>query len=190
MNQWIANAITAWSLGAECEKDSDRFQIVSYGILLIIETVYKVIVLMILGEIIGSFPETIAFLVGFSGLRKNAGGFHMKTSWGCMLSVLGFWLISLALSMISLNFFIRIVIFLLTVTLVAYFSPCATPNNPISDKNERLKKRIFAMIYTVLFSCIANILYLVGYVRIAQVLIISMLIESLTIIHKVKGEKV
>ncbi len=190
MNQWIANAITSWSLGTEYDKNSERFQIVSYGILLIIETVYKVIVLMFLGEIIGSFLETIAFLVGFSGLRKYAGGFHMKTSLGCMLSVIGFWLLSLALSMISLNFFARVIIFLLSVTLVAYFSPCATPNNPIKSKRERLKKKICAIIYIILLSLAANILSFKGYVSVAQVLIASMLIESLTIIHKVKGEKV
>lgn len=190
MNQWIANAITSWSLGTEYDRNSEKFQIVSYGILLTIETVYKIIILIFLGEIIGAFPETIAFFIGFCGLRKNAGGFHMRSSAGCMLSVMLMWTISITGSMLRMSFYSNMILSFVTLFLVAVYAPCTTSNNPINDVMLRKRKRINAIAYVIIVSIIAYFFEFNGYLSVGRVLVVSMLLEALTIIHIRKEKKI
>lgn len=186
MNQRIADMVTTWSLGREVSRESDKFQIVSYGILLMIETIYKVIILMILGEIIGAFPETIAFLIGFSGLRKNAGGIHMRTSAGCMLSVMFLWIITILCSRVHILSWIYVVLFFVTVVLVAIYAPCDTINNPIRDVKIRKKKKIYALMYMIILSTFAYYIGYLGFTPIQNSLVVAMALEGVTIIHKRK----
>lgn len=189
MNQRIADMVTAWSLGADVDKNSDRFQIVSYGILLMIETIYKVMVLMILGAIIGAFPETLAFLTGFSGLRKNAGGIHMKTSAGCMLSVVFLWFITIRCSTTYIFPWLYVVLFFVTLVLVAIYAPCDTANNPITDIKLRKQKKINAIAYVLVISVFAYCIGYAGYEHIRITLVVAMALEGVTIIHKRKEKK-
>lgn len=189
MSQRIADMVTAWSLGADVDKNSDKFQIVSYGIILIIETFYKVMVLMILGAIIGAFPETIAFLIGFSGLRKNAGGIHMKTSAGCVLSVVFLWLITICLSSTHIFSGVYVVLFFVTLVLVAIYAPCDTANNPITDIKLRKQKKINAITYVVVLSIFAYCIGYCGYEHIRSALVVAMALEGVTIIHKRKEKE-
>ena len=186
MNQRIADKITSWSLGPEYSVDSDKFQIVSYGILLMIETVYKILILMILGEKIGACLETVAFLIGFCGLRKFAGGLHMKTSLGCMMSVVVLWSLSIVCSMYCIPYPLYVIISLLTFILVGIYAPCSTLNNPIKSKELRKRKKVYALAYAVTLTIVAYILGNLGYRSVKTVLIVSMTLEGLTIIHRRK----
>ena len=186
MNQWIANRITTWSLGTEYDEDSDRFQIVSYGILLMIETVYKILILIILGAITGRLIETIAFFLGFCGLRKNAGGIHMKTSAGCMLSVLCLWLVCIFASLCHIFIPVYVGMFLLTLVLIVLYAPYATENNPLKSLELRRKKRTYSIIYFIVISIAGYFISCLGYISIRNVLVCSMMLEALTIIKKGK----
>ena len=189
MNQRLANRITSWSLGPEYDEESDRFQIVSYGILLIIETVYKILILIILGAIFERMIETMAFLIGFCGLRRNAGGIHMKTSMGCMMSVIGLWLVCIFASCWHINLPVYVCLFLLTLLLVAWYAPCATVNNPIRSRSLRNKKRLYSIIYVMGISIGGYIMGCIGYISIRKVLVCAMTVEALTIVHKKREEE-
>lgn len=184
MTKEISNQIAIWSLGKDYTYDSDEFQIISYGIELILETIYKLIVLLVLGGMCGILPETIAFLIGFSGLRANAGGLHMKTSLGCMFAVISCWLLSLLGMYVHIGSPLYIGLFALTFVIVAHRAPVSTSNNPIKDYRIRKQKKVKATIYVVVITVIAHIF--VPEV-LTKVLIIAMAIEALTLIPKEKG---
>lgn len=102
MNEYIARKIARWSIGEEYSPESDECQIIEYGILLTIESVYKTLILISLGVLFDMIVETIVFLCVFCGLRSCAGGIHMKTSFGCTMVVMFGWI----LSMVGSNFHI------------------------------------------------------------------------------------
>lgn len=184
MIQIISKKITSWSLGKDYTYDCDEFQIMCYGIEIIIEAIYKLIVLLVLGGMCGILPETIAFLIGFSGLRANAGGLHMKTSLGCMLAVLMCWLLSLLGMYVHIGTPLYIGLFTLTFVIVSHRAPVSTSNNPIKDYKIRMLKKVKAVIYVVAVTLIAHI-YMPEVL--AKVLIVAMTIEALTLIPKEKG---
>jgi accessory gene regulator B len=181
MNQKIANKITAWSLGEETDRESDEFQIVSYGILLAIETIYKAAVLLLLGWLIGYLPETAAFLLSFCGLRKLAGGFHMQTSMGCMGMVTLFWGISLFLSGFSFPLVLQGLLFIGTFLLVYIYAPCDTRNNPITDARVRKRKRLCSLVFLSGMTVAAMLICREG---VGNVILVAMAIEALTTIHR------
>lgn len=184
MNQRIANYIAKWCLGEECSPKDDRFQIVSYGILLTIESVYKSIILIILGAMSGTLWESIAFLIAFCGLRINAGGFHMKSSLGCTMGAIICWVVSLVFSRIHMKSVYYALIFAFTFFVVLLRAPASTPNNPIVDRYTRARKKIIALLYIVAVTVIA---YSVLDANIRNVVVWSMAVEAITLLPKMKG---
>ncbi|MBQ8412047.1 MAG: accessory gene regulator B family protein [Lachnospiraceae bacterium] len=185
MNERLARKIATWSIGQEYGQESDEFQIVTYGILLTIESVYKTLVLIALGALLGILPETLVFLYGFCGLRLNAGGIHMKTSLGCTAVVMIGWLLSLIGILLHLSlpvcFGIAVIIFI-TVLLCA---PVTTTNNPIRDQKTKRTKKVRALLFVV-FSTIISIFLSDAY---RSVLFLAMAFETLTIIPLRKEEQ-
>lgn len=58
-----------------------------------VEQILGISVLIILGVAFHVLPETIAFYIAFSMIRKHAGGFHCNTSFGCFCSSAGIYAI-------------------------------------------------------------------------------------------------
>lgn len=154
----LSDDITVWILGKECLKESDEYQVVRYGVLLTLETVYKVLIILILGCLLGVFKETLAFFVGFSGFRRYAGGFHMKSSMGCFLTVALLWGISMISTYINFNAFSYMVCFAISFVLILCFAPSWTKESVIKDYSEIKRRKYMSVVYLVVVTLIGHII--------------------------------
>lgn len=67
------------------EEDAEVYE---YGLILLIGTLLKIIGFAAVGLITGYMKEIVVFLIFFSGLRIQAGGYHAKSVLNCFLGSL------------------------------------------------------------------------------------------------------
>lgn len=141
MNKKISGLITDWcSQFISIEAISS---VISYGIEVWLNSIVKIILLVLIGGICGFFKETILVLFIFGQVRKYAGGVHCKTDVGCFFSMLFICLISIGVSKNSEKiplFFIVIVLISIWISTLKY-APCNSKVNPITDEILLEKKR-------------------------------------------------
>lgn len=158
---------------------------VMYGIELFLETIWKSIALLIIGFITGNMLELIISVCSYSVLRYYAGGKHMKTSIGCFSFMVLVGLLPAYLAKtIHLSYITGIILLLFCYFIVRKYAPCATQNNPITDKeirqrNNRNSQIIIGMAALCMLLPIKNIIILIA---------IPILIETITILQ-MKKEK-
>ena len=58
-------------------------EVYEYGLTLLIGTIGKIIGFIIIGVLTGLLKEILVFIIFFSGLRLQAGGYHAKTALNC-----------------------------------------------------------------------------------------------------------
>lgn len=136
------------NLCCDKEADADR-EVIEYGLALIVESVFKFLLMLVLSIIIGKVWETISFIIVFCSIRSNAGGIHCKTNFGCTASLFGIYFMSLALGYVKLNDWIVLVLGLICFVICLIWAPSSTLNNPITDRSIRLRKKIICLILLV-----------------------------------------
>ncbi len=169
-----------------CLRENENRDIIEiqYGIELMLESIWKIVGLLIIGIIFGKELEMILSVSCFSILRYYAGGIHMKTSGGCFLMMIGVGLVPAFLkdaNMLSIEWSV----FLLFVAygIIWRYAPSATANNPIRDRrikeknNRRARRIIIIILLMLLFVQIREIAILVS---------VPIFIESITVLPKWK----
>ena len=66
--------------------DEGDIEVYAYGFEMFWENILALIFFQVVGIIIGLGFETLFFLLAFLSIRRNAGGYHAKTSGRCFLS--------------------------------------------------------------------------------------------------------
>lgn len=131
---------------------------IQYGLELMLESIWKIIGLVIIGSIFGKTFEMLMSISCFSILRHYAGGIHMKTSWGCFFMMIAVGLVPAYLkdtNMLTIEW--NILLLLAAYGIVWRYAPSLTANNPITDrliieKNNRIARCI--VICILLYSLI------------------------------------
>ncbi|EGD47058.1 Accessory gene regulator B [Ruminiclostridium papyrosolvens DSM 2782] len=150
--------------------------------------VVKILIMAIVSLIIKSFLATMLVAFSFAILRRNAGGFHMKTEIGCiifttLICVIPGTIISyFQLLSNILTIIILIIIFIFCHICLFKYAPKGSKNNMITDKDEILKFKKKS-ITTHRFLYIWVILFLVlnkNYISIS--ISIGCMLEVLTIL--------
>lgn len=86
----MVEKLVAWC-DRENPQSNEENMVIQYGAELLVENCFKIGLLIIMGFVLEKGYESIIFLSVFCGLRTQAGGFHAKTGWGCMLCMLVVW---------------------------------------------------------------------------------------------------
>lgn len=132
------------SLCYEGDSEDER-EVVEYGIALLVETAFKLLVLLIISIFVGKTWETISFIIVFCSIRTNAGGIHCQTNLGCTTSLYGIYLLGVVFDYMNISSLIVTILFALCFVICAIWSPSSTDNNPITDKKIRLTKKLMAL---------------------------------------------
>lgn len=128
-----------------------------------VEQIVGMVILIILAVAFHVLPETIAFYISFSMIRKHAGGFHCNTSFGCLCTSVGiytvFVLCLFPIWMAHPSMMYGMLIFSMIVLLAI-----GAVNHPNMAWNmeEYLASKKKTRINTLLWSCVILILYMVG----------------------------
>lgn len=162
------------------DRTSVEKQVILYGIELWLENFIKIAAILIISCFFHKFFETCAFLCIFCGIRAFAGGFHMQTSFGCLGTMVTFWILALAGSELIHWNQILVILLLIGINLVVWLlAPVDTKNNPITDAALRKQKKYTAGCLTVVIS--AAIL-LTKAEKVQSLLLLSLLAEAVTLL--------
>lgn len=187
MEKIIANKIADWCIKRNKVTDVQEMAI-RYGIELYLDSLLKIIALILLGLLFGKGIETIISISCFCLLRREAGGIHMQTSIGCFLSMCLITVTSVTgaglISAIPLG--ITLLFMGLSIVAVWLYAPYTTHNNPITDEEIIKRKKKRAIILIVLLTAIT---LTVSNHQIRALILIPVIIEIITILPFWKGGK-
>ncbi|WP_411830809.1 accessory gene regulator ArgB-like protein [Paenibacillus graminis] len=108
--------------------------VLKYALIVILNAVFGVALSLLISILTDKTSEVIVIILSFALLRQLSGGYHIKSSDGCVIvSVLLF----TALSLISLNSTAVIVINSCSVLLALFFAPSKI------DKQSKIPKKYF-----------------------------------------------
>jgi len=162
-------------------KSPEENEVIQYGLELFLDNIIKFIVILIIGIVLGKGFETLIVLSTFSGLRLQAGGIHAKTGWGCGLSLLLVWGISI---LGDIFFDIRasflLYIYAVSVLVILYCAP-RTINIEYFSSKDKIKKKLYSIVVLTLIIVIAFLK-----VPFRELLVCPVILEVLTLLPKNK----
>lgn len=136
------------------EETQDGQEILEYGMQLIIETVFKTVVLMLITLAIGRLKDYLFFLAVFTFLRGNAGGKHCMTNLGCTSSLAIIVAASLFLPVGNLPVWAYLIAGAGCLAVCLKWAPSTSLINPITDEKIRRRKKLRS-VSLILFWCAA-----------------------------------
>lgn len=131
--------------GEDCE-------IYTYGLELIVSNVINLISLLVLTILLGTYIESIVFLVFLIPIRLYAGGYHAKTYFRCNLVFVMIYLLVIGMIQITptgIMVEIGVLVMCLSGGIIYKFSPVESEYNPLStdEKNDyaQISRRILGV---------------------------------------------
>lgn len=132
--------------------EEEDTEICAFGLECLLADLLQGMILLILSALLGMIPLTASVVVCFSLVKREAGGWHMNTHLGCILTMTGS-AVGLALVCRALPESLRLWGTLLCAAagnlLVFRLAPAAHPNNPQTQtelKHHRLWARLTAFL--------------------------------------------
>lgn len=136
--------------------DKERLEICQYGMEIVVSTLINMISIMTIGIIGGAWQASIVFLICFSFLRKQTGGYHAGSYFSCNLSLIFCYSILLFCYQNTVGVFNQaaiIVIFSIHFLIWFFFMPIENENKPLNDfqkKRARKYSFIISVVYAIL----------------------------------------
>lgn len=132
--------------------DDERAEIINYGLQNILGEIPKFFIMLGIAYILGVLKLTlIAFLI-ILPYRSTAGGFHLKTHIGCIISTCTFYCgTALLAKYIVLNNISKYILIILLgifgIFMIKLYAPADTENVPILRKKDRKSKQILSYFF-------------------------------------------
>lgn len=132
--------------------DDERAEIINYGLQNILGEIPKFFIMLGIAYILGVLKLTlIAFLI-ILPYRSTAGGFHLKTHIGCIISTCTFYCgTALLAKYIVLNNISKYILIILLgifgIFMIKLYAPADTENVPILRKKDRKRKQILSYFF-------------------------------------------
>lgn len=172
--------------------NEDEAEVCSYGLQLILSTIINIILCTFIGILYNQVFLTTIILIIFFLLRPYIGGYHSKTSTGCVLEFQLVIIISLLIyttigDYISLNTYMYISLFI-NIILICH-SPVVHRNN-IPNKDVYMHNKVMSkIILTAIFIlCILFKKYIIKEISISLILIYFFLLLS-KCVNLIEGDK-
>ncbi len=167
--------------------DSDKEEIVRYGLEICILKVLFTICAIIIGILMHSFFECIAFLISFSCLRSSAGGYHADTRLQCFFeSMLSYVVVLAILNIAHSGFYSILAIFLVSLVssvLIWIYAPVDTHNKSLDKEDHK-----YFAVKTKIILCVEIAIALISVIFMAnKIACSSMLAIILTAILLLMG---
>ena len=165
--------------------DEEEREIYEYGLSAIISTVLTTIVLILTGLVTRRMLETFVYIIVFTVLRSQCGGYHAPTRLMCIaISTFGMILVVFFLSKITF-WKILVGVSMLGIIILA---PVDTPNKPIPF-DKRLRFKIKSIVITIIFSVIAICRYRISRIIASTLLWVVFLMLCQLILRKISKNK-
>ncbi|WP_353093125.1 accessory gene regulator B family protein [Tissierella praeacuta] len=168
----------------------DDMEVYYYGLQLLIATLFKCLGILIIAAFTGIVKETVVFIIFFSSLRIQAGGYHAKTVLNCFIGTII--LISISIILVKILFmayqpYYILISMVASIALVFLYAPSESENKPLTKEEEIIYRR--KSLQTVIIGNII-ILILMAFsdksIYFGVIASTGFLLESLTLIHPCK----
>ena len=122
-------------------EDPHEISIYHYGVEITIGSLINILLIILLGIFTNTIWDSIVFLMVFIPLRLCTGGYHAETYIMCNV-VLGitYLCVMFGVYFFSIDFYAKVIILLLSFTVVFAFAPCANKHKKMTiDKRRKFK---------------------------------------------------
>ena len=163
--------------------DDERAEVINYGLQIIIGEVPKTFVMLAVAYVLGVFWESLITFAVLFPYRGAAGGFHLHSHLGCIVSTCimysGVAFLSKYIVMTELVKYVVIAaVWVFGMIMIKLYAPADTEDVPILQASVRKKKRILSYISLTIALVVA--IFIQDNV-IANILIFGNLVQSITI---------
>lgn len=166
MADLVAKKLTAFFIQRQVIKDDDR-EMYEYCFQILLMNIVNFGTIFILGILFGCIVESLLFVIGFSVIRKQAGGYHAGTPLRCYLLSIINYLIFVVLMILMQPGWIKlmnIIIIAMAFIIIWHFAPVADKNKPFCiGEYERYKRNSRLIIF--LFFLLNFFAYLISIVN-------------------------
>lgn len=162
-------------------KSQEDNTVIQYGMELLLDNVIKFLFIQLLGIAIGKGLETFVVLAAFCGLRLQAGGIHAKTGWGCGLSMLLIWAVSIIGDVLfNIRIYYLPYVYVFSFIIIIFCVPRTMNIEHFHSKEKLIKKlkSIVVLSFIMVVACFNVVL--------REFLIIPVILEVLTLLPKNK----
>ncbi len=170
------------------EMDEEQYEIVRYGLELIVLKVSFFAAAMVVGLIMHSFAECLVFFVFFTLIRCYAGGYHAETRIACFImsmltfaAVLGFLKLAAAVPAMIIP---AAVLAVLSGIFIWFTAPADTENKRLDDDEKKLfrrKTRVHLCIETV----IAVIMLMFGHNGVSCAIMLAQISAAVLVLEEI-----
>lgn len=160
----------------------ERYEIVKYGLEIILIKYLFFAAALIIGIIMHSFWECLIFIIFLSSIRSQSGGYHADTRIQCFVQSMLTFLVTL--SLLKLQSIYEILVIPLAVLafcssiIIWLLAPIDTENKPLSE-NEKKKFGLKSKVILCLEIAIAIVSYLIGFDGISCSVMLALIATAL-----------
>jgi len=167
MADLIASKLTEFFIKCQVIQEADR-DTYEYCFKIFLMNILNFGSILLLGLIFGCLLETILFVIGFSVIRKQAGGYHAGTPLRCyLISVASYVICMFLLYLIPSAWtkFMNLTAIIIAFIIIWRLAPVADSNKPFSIGEYERYKRNSRQIISILLMC-NLIAYFIGFINI------------------------
>lgn len=178
------------TIGKTLNKSDEELEIINYGLQVLILNFLKLLLLFITAYLLGILKYTVLAVFVFSALRTFASGVHAKTTLICITSNYILFLGNVYLSkFINYNFFMILLIFILSMIFIILYSPADTKERPIINKELRKSLKIKSIILVIIFFIVSLIINIKIYSNIIAFAILEESFCTTPIAYRLLGKE-
>jgi len=168
----------------ENRKDDNLAEIkIRYGLAVLRNEIYKMIIMFIFYLCIGKLVEYIFSLMILLPIRIYSGGLHMKSNLGCFIFSFIFTLLAICvLPIIPMNFSLNLYLCVCSFAILAICSPFSSPKKPITTQKRYIFFKLMSCILSAGEIIILMLMYSFGNLHIAQVGIWIIFLQALQLL--------
>jgi len=134
------------------EYDEEKLEVIAYGLEGLYIIITKTVVIFALALILGILKETLFIMLFYNVIRTTAFGMHAKKSWHCyVISGTLFIGMGLLCKYVDINFYVKLVIYTLSVITIFVYAPADTYKRPLLNKKKRKIYKIVTMISSLIY---------------------------------------
>lgn len=184
----FSRCIVEWCSGKEASEEEK--EVLVYGYSLILENLYKLIILLLIALVTGTLWQSVLIIASLVLLRSFAGGIHCRTSLGCTACMVAVWGAGLLVSRIEIPVPVLILMAAVIGWTILRYAPKCTQNNPITDPLIRRRKWTGAIVVMTALMA-GGVLAYVYWNRqdILNMILTSMLMEVFSILLLLEKEE-
>lgn len=137
------------------ECDDLKLKKLNYGLQGLYSLVVKLTVVIIIAIISKTIPQTLLFLLFYSGIRTFSYGLHAKSNIACWIITITFYnIIPYLIKSIVIPNSISYITLVVALISMILWAPADTPKKPLIHKDRRTKCKILSIIVVIIYALI------------------------------------